>query len=210
MSPNRRADREGGAQLDAWRTLLSEWEVPAVPPELEADLRRTFRQRHAGRRQMWLPLAAALVVGVAALTAWQMGRRDRTAPSGPVEIPRPSATPAALPEPPPSPDRLAHDTAETAPILPRPRRARSRGREDMVIVEPGQRELLAALAANLADPQLPSSVLSGAPVDVMRAGAPEAPIPRLVPMEPPRYRSDWERVAGAWPVLQLPTPTIQR
>jgi hypothetical protein len=79
-----------------------------------------------------------------------------------------------------------------------------------VIVEPAQRELLGALAASLADPQPPSSVLSGAPVEVLPAGVPEAPIPRLVATGLPRYHADWEAIAGAWPLSQLPTPTMQR
>jgi hypothetical protein len=74
MKANLRPGPEDGPEREALRAFLRQWHVPGPPPDIEEDLRRTFRRRRSGRRPVvWLALAAGLASSLA-------GRHRRPVP----------------------------------------------------------------------------------------------------------------------------------
>lgn len=204
----------GGPERETLRSILRQWDAPAAPPEIEEELRRTFRRRRARRRRpLWLSLAAALVAGLGLIL---VGRVEWTQP-------RPSPSP---PEPPgssaPQPSRSAAVALDrsvsrppaSVPRLPEPPRLRPRPKPrphaEAVIVEPGQGELLVLLAERLQAVRPPRTVVSITPVEVVPAGARDSSIRQLARTDVPPYEGEWERVADVWPLVQLSVPTMGR
>ena len=197
----------GGPERETLRSILRQWDAPATPPEIEEELRRTFRRRRArGRRPLWLSLAAALALLL-------LGRVDSThrRPSAASPVPAPqSATPH-----PPSPPAISLDrpasrpTASVASVHEAPglKRGPATG---AVVVEPGQRELLVELAERLRSRRQPRTVVSAAAVESVPAGERARSTLEVAPTEVPRYEARWERVADVWPLIQLSPPTLGR
>jgi hypothetical protein len=146
-----------GPERHDLRSFLRQWDVPSPPPDIEGDLRRTFRRRRAakGRPSLWLSLAAAAALAVVAL--WRIEWHDRVATPAPTE--RPVAVASPLPPPPETaeagrPRSSAPGAGEPSPPEPvahRHRRQIPAAREAEVIVEPGQARLLVELGQKLRD-----------------------------------------------------------
>ena len=183
MKADARPDAGDGAEREELRALLRQWQVPGPPPEIEDDLRGEFRHRRSpGRRALWLSLAA----GVTLLLTWQLrsvdvpARRPADPPAQPAVGPAPVAAAA---------ERAPASTARSMAVV----RARARGPsgpprpEPEVIVEPAQAELLAEHSRELWG---------------TRQAAPGTTIRQLPEVEVPRYRAEWETVAGEWPAVQ--------
>jgi hypothetical protein len=205
MAVDLKPSSEDGPERETLRSILREWEVPAAPPEIEEELRRTFRRRRPrSRRALWLSLAAVLALLAVSRIAWKEGP---VAPAPPeLSTPRPMPPPIAReravrlpPQPPPPP--AGRPRASPRPG-PRPAAAD-------VIVEPRQAEMLVELAERLRDLEPAPAVLSSTPVEVVPADA-ERSIPEVPVTEVPRYRAGWERIPGVWPLAQLSAPTTRR
>ena len=175
MKAERGFDREGGGESDRLRALLREWRSPGLPPEIEDDLRRTFRRGRGKRQLVWLALAASVALVLLLLAT----RGDR--PATPVVVER-TPPAAAAPEPLsplPAVEKTVEKTVETraeAGEVARPRRAR---RAERVVVEPGQAALLALFARELRGARFAPP--AGAPPPIVAAphGARPGPILRL-------------------------------
>jgi hypothetical protein len=203
----------GGGPEEPLRSILRLWEAPPPPADLEEDLRRAFRRRKSRHREgWWLALAAALAL----LALWPLMRRETT------PTPGPSVAPVLSPPPMPAavvpPARTGTSPASPAPrVADTPRRAQ-RANADVVIVEPGQAELLVRFGEGLQRMRASTTVLSGAPVNVVSsapvnvvpADAPETPTLAARPGQVPRYQGDWERVSGVWPPIQLSASSMGR
>ena len=197
----------GGPERETLRSILRQWDAPATPPEIEEELRRTFRRRRArGRRPLWLSLAAALALLLVGQVDWTHRR-----PSAASSVPAPqSATPH-----PPSPPAISlgrpasRPTSSVASVHEAPglKRGPATG---AVVVEPGQRELLVELAERLRSRRHPRTVVSAAAVESVPAGERARSTLKVAPTEVPRYEARWERVADVWPLIQLSTPTLGR
>lgn len=181
-------DRDDGAARDELRAMLRHWSAPAAPPEIEHELRRAFRrQRSRGRRAVWLSLAAGLTL----LAAWQLRLSDR--PSG---APSPPATVAvATPAPPAAvsaePDRVSGSAVPAAESV-RARRARGRWVREAdlaVVVERDQAALLAELSRTVRE---------------TRQAAPGTAIPPMPEGDVPRYRDEWQTLAGQSSFVEEP------
>jgi hypothetical protein len=207
MALDLKSGSRGGPERETLRSILRQWEAPAAPPEIEEELRRTFRRRRARRRRpLWLSLAAALALLLAGQVEWTH-RRPSTAPpkSPPVRsTPRPSSPPAIALDRSGSPP-----TASVPPLRERPRPDRRLAKPE-VIVEPGQADLLLRFRDSLRDLRPPTTVLSNVPVDVVPAGTRKTPTLTAQAAEVLRYQADWETVAGVWPVVQLSAPIMKR
>ncbi len=188
---------DGGGPEDL-RTILRQWRAPAPSPEIEEELRRTFRRRRSsGRRRVWLALAASLLV-VAALAL--LLNESMRAPGRLAERPTPPLVSSPAPPPPVAPERAAipgpaHATpapAKRSPKVPLPR--------NEVIVEPGQAELLAELARQWRNVRQAGPGLSLPRIEVLPADAPPSAILQAQAKdEVPEYRTRWKDVESEWP-----------
>jgi hypothetical protein len=206
MKANLRPDPRDCSEPEVLRAFLRQWHVPGPPSDLEEDLRGTFRRRSRRRPVTWLALAAGLAL--VALSQFVLVRR-------PAPVARPATTASPRPATPVPP--------EPGPVLTRPERAAvaasaARGRrvpapsttEPEVIVEPSQAELLARLGRELQAlrPAEPATALPR--IETVPAGAPEAPIPKVLAAEARSYRAEWETVAGEWPLIHRSVAGIGR
>lgn len=185
-----------GREPEDLRAILRQWKVPGAPPEIEDDLRRTFRRRRDRRLPIfWLAVAASVVL----LLVYHLAPRGR--PSAPVVAESaPSATPAAptLPPPPVAVRPLEARAREIGALA----RARQAPREEDVVVEPGQAALLAQLARELrgkrvAPPAAAAPQIVAAPLEAR---------PRPILEAPPRdtflsHRTEWKRIETEWPFV---------
>ena len=192
MKADAKRDSGGGPERDELRQMLRHWPVPEAPPEIEKGLQRAFRGRRALRRRaLWLSLAACVTL----LLTWHVRRLEP--PMRPAAAPGPVAATAL--QPPPAPAAERERAPGSTPVAVAPARARRpsgpRRREPEVIVERAQAELLAELGRN---------------VWATRHAAPGTAIPLLPDVEVPRYRQEWEAVAGEWPLVQQSVPIGER
>src|SRR5260221_10587710 len=142
-----RDEEFGSGGSEDLRRVLRQWKAPGAPPEMEEQLRQTFRQRRSRRhRSRWLALAAGVVVALAGIYGLSV---LRLGPPSLVErsAARPSSAPLPMvagiePTRSESPSQPAAVGPLRAPHVTTPRRRA--GPE--VIVEPGQAELLRQLA----------------------------------------------------------------
>jgi len=190
------------------RSFLRQWDVPSPPPEIEEDLRRTFRRRREkGRPALWLSIAAALAL----LALWRIGREDRAATPAPTE--RPVAVASPLPPPPEAVEAGrarssapgAGGPSSPAPVAQRHRRQTPAPREAAVIVEPGQARLLVELGRKLRDVRQPPPGNSIPGIGQTSAGPP-ATIGAGEQTDVPEYRGEWETLAGEWPYVHRSRP----
>jgi hypothetical protein len=198
----------GGDEGGDLRSFLREWDVLSPPPEIEEDLRRTFRRRRAkGRPALWLSIAAA---ALALLALWRIGREDRAATPAPTERPVAAVSPA-LPPPetvetgrPRSAAPAAGEPSSPAPVAQRHRRQTPAPREAAVIVEPGQARLLVELGQQLRD------VRQAAPGTSIRGIGGTSAAPATIGVgeqtDVPVYRGEWETLAGEWPYVHRSRP----
>jgi len=187
-----RPDTGDGPEREELREMLRHWQVPGAPPEIEEGLRRAFRGRRAPRRRaLWLSLAACVML----LVAWQM--RNEETPVRPAATPGPVAAAASQPSPAQAVDRdQAPGSTSVAVTRARTRRpATPPPSEPEVVIEPAQAELLARLGRELWE---------------TRQAAPGTTILQMPDVEVPRYRLEWEAVAGEWPLVQQSVPIGER
>jgi hypothetical protein len=200
-----------GPEREALRAFLRHWHVPGPPPDIEEDLRRTFRRRRrSGRRPVvWLALAAGLAL-VALLRFVPTGQ---PMPPAPLERPAVIAPPQLAPPAPPPSDRGADrttDAAAGAARTPRTRQAPDNPPSERdVIVEPGQAELLAQLGRRLRDVREAMPGTAVPRVETLPAGAPDLPIQDLRVTDLPPYRNEWEAVGGGWPSMHRSVPGME-
>jgi hypothetical protein len=204
MKVNLTPDPEDGPEREALRAFLRHWHVAGPPPDVEEDLRRTFRQRRRwGRRPVvWLALAAGL--GLLALS--QIVPKGRpVAPERPVVVASPRPAPTLAPE---SSTIVSRAGVAAAPAPPAGvRRAPvPLATEHEVIVEPGQAELLVQLGRELRTVQREAPRTTPLLIETTPAGAPEAPIPQMPATNAPAYRAAWETVEGEWPFIHRAVP----
>ncbi len=203
MKANRTPGPDDAPERDALRAFLREWHVAGPPLDIEEDLRRTFRRRRSQRRPVvWLALAAGLAL--AALSQVVPARRPAT-DERPVAVASPRPAPSF-----PAESRPIVSGANVAAAPARPARVRRSpvpGPTDReVIVEPGQAELLVQLGRELQAlrPAEPGGPPPG--VETLPADALEGPIPKVLAVEAPSYRAEWETVAGEWPFIHRSVP----
>ena len=192
MKQDAKPDQGDEPERDELREMLRHWQVPGAPPEIEEGLRRAFRGRRAPpRRALWLSLAAC----VALVLTWQM--RPGDPPVRPAVAPRPAPPAAAQPLPGLTVD--LGQSARSASVAVTPARTRRHATrtptQPEVVVEPAQAELLAQLGRDLWK---------------TRQAAPGTTIPQMPDVEVPRYRQEWEAVAGEWPLVQQSVPIGER
>ena len=192
MKQEAKPDWGDGPERDELRAMLRHWAAPAAPPEIEDALRREFRSRRSLRRRaLWVSLAAAATL----IVAWQMRSADL-----PLRSPSAEATVAAVPSP-AAPLRTveADRVSGSTPAVAEPGRGRrgpvSAPKEAEVIVEPAQAELLAELSRKLWG---------------TRQAVPGTTIPEMPEGDVPRYREQWDTVAGEWPLVQQSVPIGER
>ncbi len=204
MKANLTPDPEDAPEREALRALLWHWHVAGPPPDIEEDLRRTFRRRRRSRRRpvVWLALAA----GLALLALSQVVPKGRpVAPERPVVVTPPRPAPTVAPE---SGAIVGRVGAAAAPAArSRLRRAHVQSpTEHEVIVEPGQAELLAQLGRELRTVQQEAPRTTPVRIETVAADAPEAPIPQMRATNAPAYRAAWETVEGEWPFMHRAVP----
>ena len=208
MKANLTPDPEDGPEREALRAFLRHWHVAGPPPDVEEDLRRTFRQRRRwGRRPVvWLALAA----GLALLALSQVVPKGRpVAPERPVVVASPRPAPTVAPE---SGTIVSRAGVAAAPVPPAGvRRAPVPSpAAPEVIVEPGQAELLVQLGRELRTVQQEAPRTTPLLIETVPADAPEAPIPRMPATDAPAYRAAWETVEGEWPFIHRAVPVSGR
>jgi len=188
MKEDAKPDWGDGPERDELRAMLRHWRAPQAPPEIEDALRREFRRRRSHRRRaLWASLAAAATL----IVAWQMRSADlplrSPSPEAPVTVAPSLATPRQTVEP--------NRVSDSTPAVGEPARARRRPRpapkEPEVVVEPAQAELLAELSRKMWG---------------TRQAVPGTTIPEMPEGDLPRYREQWETVAGEWPLVQQSVP----
>jgi len=188
MKENAKPDQEDGPERDELRAMLRHWPAPAAPPEIEDALRREFRRRRSrGRRALWVPLAAAATL----MVALQMQREDLPPKPAPPRVPvaaAPSAAPRHLMA---EPYRVSGSRSAAAEPGGTRRRPSPAPKEPEVVVEPAQAELLAELSRKMWG---------------MRQAVPGTTIPEMPEGDVPRYREQWETVAGEWPLVEQSVP----
>jgi hypothetical protein len=196
MKADASPDRHDEPERDGLAALLRSWRAPAPPPGIEDGLRREFRRRRRSRPRvaLWLSLAAALAV----LATWQIGLRKQAAAPAATER-HVAAAPSSLQPEPAAPKLEAEATPVSAPAAARSRRARA-GQgpsrpEPAVIVEEGQAELLVELSQKLWE---------------IRQAAAGTKVEAISAAHAPRYRAEWEAVAGVWPQFQRSVTGIGR
>jgi len=207
MKANLTPGPEDGPEREALRAFLRQWHVAGPPPDIEEDLRRTFRRRRSGRRPVvWLALAAGLAL-VALFQAVPTGQL--VPPERRTAVASPPPAPSAPPESRPVVRRADVAAGPTAP--PRVRRAPvSSPTEHEVIVEPGQAMLLAQLGRELRFVQQEAAVTTPPRIETVPADAPETPIPQMQATDAPAYRATWKTVAGEWPFVHRSVPDSGR
>jgi len=205
-----------GPEREELRSFLRHWDVPEPPPEIEEELRQTFRRRHARRRPA-LRLALAAAAALAVLALWWAGTKGRAvtpAPSGrPIAAatplpPSPAAVAAAVPLAARSSSALTAGSSASA--TGRQRRPSPSPRPAEVVVEPEQARLLADLGRKLRDVRAAAPATSVPRVEVVSADRPPTPILAVVATDVLRYRAGWETVAGEWPSVQRSVPITGR
>jgi hypothetical protein len=202
MKTNLTPGPEDGPERAALRAFLRHWHVAGPPPDLEEDLRRTFRRRRSSRRPVvWLALAAGITLFVL----------SQAVPTGrpiPPERPVVAASPRPAPSVPPESSPTIRAEAAAAPVPPaRVLRAQAPApTEHEVIVEPGQAELLAQFGRELRTLQQEAPRTTPLRIETVPADAPEAPIPQMPAMDAPAYRATWETVEGEWPFVHRAVP----
>ncbi len=204
MKANLTPDPEDGPEREALRAFLRHWHVAGPPPDVEEDLRRTFRRRRrSGRRPLvWLALAAGLTL----LALWQVRVAGRPVPPElPVAVTSPRPAPSAAPEARPVLSAAGVAAAPAPPAGVRRGPVRSPA-EPEVIVEPGQAELLAQLGRELRTVQQEAPRTTPVLIETVPADAPEAPIPQMPATNAPAYRAAWETVEGEWPFIHRAVP----
>jgi hypothetical protein len=148
------------------------------------------RDRKSTRGRRWLPglvAAAAVALGLALIVEAARHRRPSSVAESPL-APAPMASPGAS---------AAAPAREGPEATPRPARAasppsRPRPSGGDVLVEPGQAEALARLAAGLsAGPRPPSRF-------VVKSLDPEMPLPRLEPADLPRFEIKRLKPVDEW------------
>ncbi|HUL75625.1 MAG TPA: hypothetical protein VL691_00045 [Vicinamibacteria bacterium] len=206
---------EDGPEREELRSFLRHWDVPEPPPEIEEELRQTFRRRHAPRRPaLRLSLAAAAALAVLAL--WWAGTKGRAVTPAPPGRPIAAATPL-----PPSPAAVASAVqpatrsssgikGSSASATGRRRGPSPSPRPAEVVVEPEQARLLADLGRKLRDVRAAAPATSVPRVEVVSADRPPTPILAVVATDVLRYRAGWETVAGEWPSVQRSVPITGR
>ncbi len=197
-----RPDQKFEPEDEELRQLLREWTVPSPPPEIAADLRRTFRRNRAPRRSVttWLAVAAtvATVIGGVHLlrqvssTSVRRAVADRAPSPPPSEAAEPSTRPGGERSTPTAGVRTAH------------RSAPQRRPEAEVIVEPRQAELLAQLAGQLRRLQEAPPTVRLPQVEELLAYAASAPTPEMPDAEVPTLHTEWEVIQGTWPAVHRP------
>jgi hypothetical protein len=204
MKANLTPDPEDGPEREALRAFLRHWHVAGPPPDLEEDLRRTFRRRRRWVRQpvVWLALAAGIVLVV-------LSRAVPTGPPVPAERPAvtasPRPAPSAAPESGPTVSRADVAAAPAPPARVR-RTPVPPATEREVIVEPGQAELLTQLGRELRVVQQEAPRTTSLRIETVPADAPEAPIRHMQATDAPAYRAAWETVEGEWPFVHRAVP----
>jgi hypothetical protein len=207
MKANLTPGPEDGPERETLRAFLRHWHVPGPPPDIEEDLRRTFRRRRrSGRRPIvWLALAA----GLALVALSQVVPRRPAPPERRVAVasPRP-----ALPVPPESNPMASRAGVAAAPAQSaRVRRAPVPSPTELeVIVEPGQAELLAQFGRELRTVQQEATGTTPPRIETVPADAREASIPQMPATDAPAYRATWETVAGEWPFMHRSVPDSGR
>jgi hypothetical protein len=196
MSVNRGLGSGSEREPEELRTILRQWRVPGPPPEIEDDLRRTFRRRR-GRRPplLWLAVAASLAL----LLVYQVKRPGRPAP--PVVAERPTLR---IPPAPPVVEADRRETRATPDAAAHaPRAAVAPPAEGAVIVEPRQAELLAQLARQLQGVRQAPPGVSVPRIETVAADEPPPPIRAPQARDTvPQYRAHWEKVGNEWPFVQ--------
>lgn len=197
-----KADREfgggdGGGGPEELRTILRQWRVPAPSPDMEEELRRTFRRgRSRKRRLVWLALAASLFVATALVLRLTSPMKAPDRVAEPAASVSPSAAGPPKVEPPPADKRgPVHASSAPAKRSPTVRPARNE-----VVVEPGQAELLAELARQWRNARQAGPGLSLPRIEVLPADAPPSAILQAQARdEVPEYRTRWKDVESEWP-----------
>jgi hypothetical protein len=194
-----RDDEVGSGESEELRRVLRRWKAPGAPPEIEEQLRQTFRQRRSRRdRTAWLALAAS-VVALAGIYGLSLLR-----PGVPSSIGRSAARPSSAPLPTvtgieptrsESPSQPAAVGPQEVPHLTTPRRRA----EPEIIVEPGQGELLRQLAREWRGArQIPPGVSVPRLEEIGPEDAPPTRFPEAGGADMPPHRTVWEPVAGEW------------
>jgi len=192
MKADARPDRDDEPGRDELSAFLRQWPAPAPPSGVEEALRREFRVRRRRARSLapWAALAAGLgLVAVGLLVTLQESRRPAATDAAAPEMAATAAPPVVSQDVAPGVEPERERAGEVA--APRVRRAvRAEApvrRELVIVVEPGQAELLAQLGRQLWERR---QAAPGTEVVAM----PEAPTPA--------YRAEWQPLAGVWPQVQ--------
>jgi len=204
MKANLTPGPEDGPEREALRAFLRQWNVGAPPPDLEEDLRRTFRRRRRSVRRpaVWLALAA----GIALVALSQVVRTQRPAPPArPVVEASPLSAPAAPPESSPVVGRAERTVAAAPPACVHRARVPAPAAHE-VIVEPGQAELLAQLGRELRMVQPEAPRTTALRIETVPSDAQDAPIPQMPTTDALAYRARWETVEGEWPFVHRAVP----
>lgn len=195
-----RSEGDGGGGSQDLRPLLRLWSAPLPPPEVEEQLRRTFRRGRAKRRLAWLAVAASLAIATSLALLFLR--------ASPTEVPGRIAQrpPQVMPSAPPSPVAAPHPVGTRGPeeALPAsPKRVRTvRPAVKEVIVEPGQAALLLQLARQLNGTRQASPGLPPPPIVVVPADAPPSPIRKAQTHDSvPPHRDHWKKVESQWPFV---------
>ena len=208
MKANLTPDPEDSPEREALRAFLRHWHVAGPPPDVEEELRRTFRRRRRSVRRpvVWLALAA----GLAFVVLSQIVPKGRPLPpERPVAVASPRPAPAVTPESSPIVSRAGVAATPAAPSRERRPPVRPPD-EHEVIVEPGQAELLAQLGRELRTVQQEAPRTTPVLIETVPADAPEAPIPQMPATDAPAYRATWETVEGEWPFVHRSVPASGR
>jgi hypothetical protein len=189
----------GSEEPEELRTILRQWSVPGPPPEIEEQLRRTFRDgRSQKRRLVWLAVAASLAVAtsLAFLRAYPTKAPGRIA-----EQPIPMS-PAAPPQAGEAP-RAVGTRAPGDAFPATPKRVRVvRPVPNDVIVEPRQGELLLQLARQLNGTRQGAPSLSPPRIVVVPADELPSPVRKAQTRDSVLpHRDHWKQVESQWPSI---------
>jgi hypothetical protein len=200
MKADRKVGEEEGGPDDL-RTLLDHWTVPGPPLEIEEALRRTFRSRPS-RWRYRVGLAAAAVLTL--LLLYQVTPLRQSAPPGLAE--RAVSTPSPVPLVPSAPtaELAAVESRTSVRSTPRVSRARpTPSGETLVVIEPGQADLLVRFARQLQGTRQVPPGASLPQIDFVPADAPASAIQKTQAKDDVlSYRTNWEKVGSEWPLVQ--------
>ena len=202
MKADRKVGEEEGGPDDL-RTLLGHWTVPGPPLEIEEALRRTFRSRPSRWRYgIGLATAAALAL----LLLYQVTSSRRSAPPGRSERAASVPSPAPLVPSTPAAELAAVESRASVRSTPLVSRARpTPSVETLVVVEPGQADLLVRFARQLQGTRQAPPGVSLPRIDLVPAEAPAHEIPQAESKEEViSHRTEWKRVGSEWPLVQRP------